>query len=187
MKKFNIYLQNKFDFSENEIQRIMDCFSVKTFKKKEFFLKEGQYCRNVGFIKKGSFLYYQIVEGEEKVCDFAFENDWITHYKSLLSNTPSEMNIRSFQDSEILLMDMSKMESLSQKLPKVNSIRTTMAEEYFTKSAQRATNLTLLNAKGRYMALLKDIPDIHQKVPQYHIASFLGIKPQSLSRIRAEK
>lgn len=187
MKKLNKYIQSNFNFTPGETELIIECFVPKYILKNQYFLREGQYCKNVAFIENGGFIYFQNVTGEEKICDFALENDWITYYKSLLSNTPSEMNIRSFQDSKILLMNMSKMESLSQKLPKVNSIRTTMAEQYFTKSAKRATNLTILNAKARYKTLLKDIPDIHQRVPQYHIASYLGIKPQSLSRIRAEK
>lgn len=187
MKNLKEYIQSKFNFTSSETELVMKCFTPKSILKSEYFLKEGQYCKSIAFVEKGGFVYFQNTDGEEKICDFAFENDWITHYKSLLSNNPSEMNIRSVQDSEIWLMDMAKMKSLSQKLPKVNSIRTTMAEEYFTKSTQRATNLTNLNAKARYKALLVDIPDIHQRVVQYHIASYLGIKPQSLSRIRAEK
>ena len=70
------------------------------------------------------------------------------------------------------------------ELPKINLLQSTLAEQYFTKSTQRATNLTNLDATDRYKALLKENPTIHQRVPQYYIASYLGIKPQSLSRIR---
>ena len=148
---------------------------------------EGQYCKEVGFVEEGVFIYYQIIDGDEKICDFAFENDWVTHYKSLLGGLPSELNIKALEKSKVLLLDMDKMEELGNKNPRVLTIRTSLAEEYFTKSTERASNLTNLDAKGRYEALLEEIPSIHQRVAQYHIASYLGIKPQSLSRIRAEK
>jgi len=187
MKNFKLYIELNFSFSTAEIEQILACFTLKSFKKKEYFLREGQYCKSVGFVEKGNFIYYQIVNGEEKICDFAFENDWVTHYKSLLGSIPSEINIKALENSELYLLNLNKMEELSETLPKVNLIRSTLAEQYFTKSTQRATNFTNLDAKGRYQALLEEIPFIHQRVPQYYIASYLGIKPQSLSRIRAGK
>ncbi len=187
MKNIQSYIENTFSFSPLEIEKILKCFTLKSFQKKEYFLREGQYCKNVGFVEKGNFIYYQIINGEEKICDFAFENDWVSHYKSLLGNIPSEINIKALENSELYLLNIDKMEELSQTLPKVNLIRSTLAEQYFTKSTQRATNLINLDAKNRYQALLKEIPFIHQRVPQYYIASYLGIKPQSLSRIRSEK
>lgn len=187
MNKLKAYLGDKFTFTNEEIDEIFGCFSSKSMLKNEYFIKEGQYCKNIAFVEKGVFIYYQIIDGEEKICDFAFENDWVTHYKSLLGNIPSELNVKALENTELWIMDLNKMEQLSHTLSKVNIIRSTMAEEYFTKSTQRSANLTNLDARARYQALLKEIPFIHQRVPQYHIASYLGIKPQSLSRIRADK
>ena len=187
MKNFKSYINSNFKFTDDEVNKIAACFVPKSLSKKDYFLKEGEYCKNVGYVEVGSFLYFQLIDGEEKVCDFAFENDWVTQYKSLLGNMPSDMNIRALEDSTVLYMNWEKMEALTEELPKVGIIRSTLAEQYFTKSNERATNLTTLDAKGRYQALLDELPDIHQRVPQYHIASYLGIKPQSLSRIRAEK
>jgi len=187
MTNLNSYLTSEFSFSNEEIEQILSCFSSKKIKKKEYFLKEGQLCKSVGFVEKGSFIYYQLINGEEKICDFAFDNDWVTHYKSLLGNVPSEINIKTLQASEILLMDIGKMEKVCEAFPKINVLRSTLAEQYFAKSTRRATNFTNLDAKERYQDLLEEIPHIHNSVPQYYIASYLGIKPQSLSRIRAEK
>lgn len=187
MKNLTSYLTLNFSFSPSEMEQLLGCFTLGSLKKNEYYLKEGQYCKSVGFVEKGNFIYYEIVNGEEKICDFAFENDWVTHYKSLLGNLPSEISIKALENAELYILNLYKIELLSETLPKVNTIRTTLAEEYFTKSTQRATNLTNLDAKARYQALLKEIPFIHQRVPQYYIASYLGIKPQSLSRIRAMK
>jgi len=187
MRNFQKFLQDNFTFSESEIADITACFSPKSLNKKEYFLREGEYCKNVAFVEKGAFLYYQIVDGDEKACDFAFEMDWITQYQSLLQGVPSELSIKALEHSDILYMNVEKMEALTARLPKVNMIRATLAEQYFTKSAKRATNLANLKAEDRYRILIEESPEIHQRVPQYHIASFLGIKPQSLSRIRAGK
>ncbi len=181
------YLSTTFEFSLSEIEQIATCFAIKKLKKKDFFLKSGQYCQSVAFVEKGSFIYYQNIEGEEKICDFAFEDDWVTYYKSLLGKIPADINIKALEDAEIYLLNFEKIRELSNDIPKVLQMRSMMAEQYFTKSAQRAANLTTLDAKGRYEALLDEMPHIHQRVPQYHIASYLGIKPQSLSRIRAQK
>lgn len=187
MTNFHLYIKSNFSFSTIEIEEILDCFEAKKIAKKDFFLKEGAYCKQVAFVEKGCFLYYQIVDGEEKVCDFAFENDWITQYNSLLNHVPSELSIRALEHSEIHVMNLSKMQELTKRLPNVYLMRARMAEQYFTKSAKRAANLTNLDAENRYKLLLEEYPNIHQRTPQYHIASFLGIKPQSLSRIRAKK
>jgi len=169
------------------MKSVLQCFSPVAFDKKEFFLKEAQYCKQIGFVEKGGFMFYQNIDGDEKICDFAFENDWVTQYKSLLENVPSEMNIQAIEKAEVLLLDMNRIEALAKTIPDVGLIRTKLAEKYFTKSVQRASDLTNLDAQARYEKLLREIPDIHQRAPQYYIASYLGIKPQSLSRIRAKK
>jgi len=124
MTNIETYLKEKFSFSEGDRQLFLACFVKKSIQKKDYFLREGDYCRHIAFVEKGAFIFYMLAS---------------------------------------------------------------MAEEYFSQSTERASNLINLDAKGRYEALIKDIPQIHQRVPQYYIASFLGIKPQSLSRIRKEK
>jgi len=187
MDSLKNYLQSDYTFSESEIDRICNYFTPKQLLKNEYFLKEGQYCLSIAFVVKGSFIYYNIIDGEEKVCDFAFEDDWITQYKSLLNNIPSELYIKALEASKIFEISLEKMHELTQEIPATNAIRSNLAEKYFTISAERATSLATLQAEERYQKLIEDMPFIHQRVPQYHIASFLGIKPQSLSRIRAKK
>ena len=187
MKNLSQYLAFKFNFNQTEVDLISECFSLKELGKNDYYLKDGQVCKNISFVEKGGFIFYQNIDGEESVCDFAFDNDWLAQYKSLLSQQPSDLNIRATEKSIIKVMNMKKIDELSKKMPSVNIMRSTMAEEYFTKSTQRATNLTNLDAKERYDVLLNERPDIHQRLPQYYIASYLGIKPQSLSRIRTKK
>ncbi len=187
MENFQSFLAANFEFNPEETQQILNCFEKKTLKKGAYFLTEGQYCKTVAFVEKGGFFFYQLMDGEEKVCDFAFEGDWISQYKSLINNLPSELSIKALVDSEIYWLDATAMDKLSDKVPKVLIIRTKLAEQYFTQSAERADKLATLKAEERYQWLLDSHPKIHQRVPQYYIASYLGIKPQSLSRIRAVK
>jgi len=187
LAELKTYLQTKFKFSNTETEQILDCFTNKQITKKDFFLQEGQICKSIAFVEKGAYIFSQNIDGEEKVCDFAFESDWLAQYKSLLSQQPSDLSIQATEHSLIQVMNMDKMDDLMKTLPTLHILRSTLAEEYFTKSTQRASNLTNLDAKARYAALLEELPSIHQRMPQYHIASYLGIKPQSLSRIRASK
>ncbi len=136
MHELKTYLQSKFKFSEEETGQILQCFTNKKISKKDFFLKEGQVCQNIAFVSSGSFIFFQNIDGEEKICDFAFESDWLAQYKSLLSQTPSELSIQATEPATIQLMDMEKMNTLMNTLPSVHILRSTLAEEYFTKSTK---------------------------------------------------
>jgi len=185
--KLKEYLKGKFNFKASEIETIVSYFEKKEFKKSEYFLKEGEVCNKVAFVVEGAFMYFENIDGEEKVCDFAFEKDWITQYKSLLNQIPSELNIRTLESTLIAQLSKDSMQALFEKLPASMHLRTAMAEQYFTESADRANDLANLTAEKRYKKLVKQKPQIVNRIPQYYVASYLGIKPQSLSRIRAGK
>ena len=181
------FLEDNFSFSSEEIETLLTYFEKKELRAGEYFLKEGDYCRGVAFVETGTIIYYQNIDGEEKVCDFAFDGDWLAQYKSMLGNVPSEINIKAIDDTSILFTRMSQLSAMVEALPKASIIRSVMAEKYFAESVERASSLANLKAEERYNNLLKQKPWIHNRVPQYYIASYLGIKPQSLSRIRAMK
>lgn len=187
MNALRNYISSKFNFSDSDVEKILSFFSTRTLEKNECFLKEGEYCTSIAFVESGSFFYYFLQDGNEKVCDFAFENDWMTQYKSLLNDLPSELNIKALEKSTFQTISRDKMEMLMQEVPESSIIRTSLAEEYFTISTERASDLANLKAEDRYRKLVESKSFIHQRVPQYYIASFLGIKPQSLSRIRSKK
>ena len=187
MNQLKKHLTTNYSFRAEELELILSFFSEKIIEKNDYFLKEGQYCKAVAFVESGSFYYYLIKNGEEKVCDFAFAADWMTQYKSLLNQTPSEFSIKALEKSSIYMLTVENMQKLLMEVPAANQMRSNLAERYFTTATDRASNLANLKAEERYQLLLKEKPFIHQKVPQYHIASYLGIKPQSLSRIRAKK
>ncbi|PCJ95447.1 MAG: Crp/Fnr family transcriptional regulator [Flavobacteriaceae bacterium] len=180
------YFKEKFPFSDDEIQLIFSYFKKVEIKKGAYFLEAGQYCKKIAFIEEGAVVFYQLIDGDEKSCGFTFENDWITQYKSLIQNITSELYIKALETTTLMEISLENMLELIAVLPKAIMLRTELAEEYFISSAQRASDLANLEAEEHYYKLIKDNPNLIHRVPQYYLASYLGIKPQSLSRIRAK-
>lgn len=186
MSTLREYLRSNFKISEEDLIKILGAFEIQKLKKGEYFLKEGQYCTKQAYVESGSFYYYMNIDGNEKVCDFGFVNAWMTYNKSLMGKIPSDMNIQALEDAQIQWISMETMEKLAQDVPSIHLIGMQIMQSYFVESATRAADLANLNAAERYYKAIEENPNL-LNVPQYHLASFLGIKPQSLSRIRSKK
>jgi CRP-like cAMP-binding protein len=124
--------------------------------------------------------------GNERTTDFAFEGDWVTINQSRLNNTPSLINIKAIEETELLVIAQKNLSELYLRVPKLERLGRILMEQSFLKIAQQSVDLQVLTAKERYENLLRNYPEIFQKVPLYHIANYLGIAPKSLSRIRKE-
>ena len=181
------YLKNEFSFSSEITEKIAASFKEATLEKGAYFLKEGEYCNKIGFVENGAMLYFMNLDGEEKVCDFGFEKNWVTHIKSMIGGIPTDMNIRALETTKIKWISGEKLEQITKEFPQINQLRVKLSEQYFVQSAERANELANLSAEQRYKKLVAEKPELLTKVPQYYLASYLGIKPQSLSRIRAKK
>ena len=114
------------------------------------------------------------------------KKDWVSQFKSLINNTPSEINIQALEHSVLYVINNESLKKLTEILPKMLLFQNNITQQFFIKFTDRASNLANLTAKERYIKEIKNNPQIAQRVSQYHLASYLGIKPQSLSRIRAE-
>ena len=112
MNNFKLYIKDNFSFSNSDIEAILACFDLKKIAKKDFFLKEGAYCRQVAFIEKGCFLYYQIIDGEEKVIEFFTENDIFTDYYSYLTGKMAKGYMRATEDSIIISVQKNDFEEI---------------------------------------------------------------------------
>ena len=186
MEEFDLYLLNAFDFTQEEVKTIVSYFNRIELKSGDYFLKQGQYCKKVAFVTQGALLYFENTDSEKKVCDFAFENDWVSQYKSLINKLPSELNIQTLEPTILYEINSTDLKKLTQLIPKMALFQNSLTEQLFIKFTERAANLANLTAKERYLKEIKNNPQIAQRVSQYYLASYLGIKPQSLSRIRAE-
>jgi len=173
--------------NDEELQAFCGVFEIKRLKKNDFFLKEGQVCNFVGFISSGIIIYFKTNDkGDEITTDFAFEGDWVTNNRSRLTNAPSTINIRAIEATEIFVIRQTDLNELYSRIPKTERLGRILTEQAYLKIVEQTVELQMLSAKERYEMLMKNHPGIFQKVQLYHIASYLGIAPKSLSRIRRE-
>ena len=173
--------------SEAELSLFCESIELKMLKKNEFFLTEGQICNFVGFINHGTLIYYKTLEnGTEITTDFAFEQDWVTNNLSRLNNSPSKINIKAIEKTELLVLEQDILMDLYNRIPKIERLGRLLMEQAYLRIVQQNMDLQVFAAKERYGNLLNKYPEIFQRVPLYHIANYLGIAPKSLSRIRKD-
>ena len=158
---------------------------LMTYKKNEVFLREGETCNKLLFCHKGAFRYFLTKEGNDFTKDFCLDttNPFCTNYTSFLTQTPSLINISSLENSVVSVWSEGYIRELFETLPWLVFARK-IAELLFIRKEKREISLLLDSAEERYQKFTKEFKDVMQRVPQYHIASYLGITPESLSRIR---
>ncbi|MEL7585205.1 MAG: Crp/Fnr family transcriptional regulator [Prolixibacteraceae bacterium] len=172
---------------DEEWQILIGFIEIRTLRKNNYFLKEGQICNSIAFVNKGGIVYCKLLEtGKETTTDFAFTGDWVTDNRSRLNLTPSLINIKAIKDSELLIISQKNLNECYNRIPGLERLGRILMEQAFVKIAQQSIDLQTLSASQRYEKMLSEYPEIFQKAPLYHIANYLGIAPKSLSRIRKE-
>lgn len=173
--------------STNEWAQLHPFIESKTLKNNSYFLKEGQICESIAFVNYGVLIYFKALEnGKEVTIDFAFKGEWVTDNQSRLNNLPSILNIKAIVPAEILIIKNKDLAYLFEKIPKIERLNRILIEQSIIKFTQLTTDLQVLSARERYIKMVKEYPEVVQKLPLYHIANYLGIAPKSLSRIRNE-
>lgn len=179
------HLENEMNVSRADLKLSLSYWKKYNFHKGEYFNEYGNICKYLGFVISGVFRTYYIDEGLEKENNvFLYsENEFVTAFRSLINKTPCLYYTQSLTDSTILYIhinDLEKLYSISKGWEKIGRI---MAENAFKMLLYRTENL-LLKPEERYVSYIKKYPDLPTKIPQYHIASFLGLENPSLSRIK---
>lgn len=167
---------------ENDV--VKSLFKEKVYKRGEFFLEEGRICKQVGFVAKGLLRYYINQDGEEKIYDFSQENEFVCNYESFLPQIPSTKNIQALEDSVIFIISHADLQLFYTNVREGERFGRIAIESVFVKLLQSISSLYSETPELRYERFLKNHSDLQQRISQYHIASFVGVKPQSLSRIR---
>ncbi|MGZ3873032.1 MAG: Crp/Fnr family transcriptional regulator, partial [Mucilaginibacter sp.] len=157
---------------------------LKEIKKGDFFLADGQVCKHAGFIVKGLVRYYINHDGEEKTYEFGQENNFVCNYESFLPQTPSTKIIQALEDCEILQISYTDLQVFYRSVSGGERFGRLVIEQVFVQLLRALGSLYTDLPDVLYKKLLKEHPDLLQRVSQYHIASYVGVKPQSLSRIR---
>jgi len=183
-----LYIQKLVLLSEEEWKVVSTYILFKTVPKGDTLLRQGEVCKYIAFLLSGTVIYYQLTDnGEEITTDFAFEGDWVTDNRSRISQTPSHLNIKVLEDTQIAFIRQNDLETLFIKVPAMERVARLLIEQAYVKLVQTSIDLQILSAEERYLKLVMEYPQAFQRLPLYHIANFLGIAPKSLSRIRNKK
>lgn len=175
-----------FMVDEAHYREFCELLEEVTFKKSDFFLRSGDECYYLAFLKKGFMRTFYINEnGTDVSFNFHFDNHFFTDYDSVLRNTKSKMNIVAVENSTVLLLHKRKLNELYQKDIYWQEFGRKMNELIYLNAHKRIEELLYYSPEIRYKNLLQMNSQIFQLVAQKHIASYLGIKPESLSRIRS--
>ncbi|WP_397447099.1 Crp/Fnr family transcriptional regulator [Polaribacter sp. R77954] len=178
------YISEHIELNEDE-KNAIDLLNIfHSFKKGEILLKEGQISNKGYFVLKGCVRSYYIIDGEEKTTNFYTETEGITPH-CVINNKPSEYYLNCVEDTIILISNADMEAEMFEKFPKFESLCRILSEKLLTKKQIDLDKFKISSPEQRYKNLLKNRPDLIQRIPQHQLASFLGIKPQSLSRIKA--
>ncbi len=159
-------------------------FFQRAYKKGDHLLAEGDICRYVTFVESGLVRYYMNTDGEEKTTYFNKEGEFVCFYPSFLPQAPSVINIQAVEDCVVWLISFASMQQFYQEVEHGERFGRLAIETVFVSAIAQITSIYTDRPEMRYRNFLLHYPDIVQRIPQYYIASYVGVKPQSLSRIR---
>jgi CRP-like cAMP-binding protein len=174
------------NFSDEELFLFMQRLKPLSLKKHDFFLRDGQVCKSMVIVHTGGLRYFSRSEKGDHTLGFAFEGEWLGDYESFLQQTVSDCYIEALEDSQLFTLNYADMQALYGHSQRFERFGRLIAEKLFIKTARSKRNLMVQSAEDRYLDLLTSQPHILERLPQHLIASYLGIQPQSLSRIRAK-
>jgi CRP-like cAMP-binding protein len=187
---FSAILQNvskHVTLSEEEIKIFASLLLVKKLRKRQYLLQAGDICRYESFVTKGLLKAYTVDDqGDEHILMFGLEDWWISDLYSFLSESPSTMNIEALEDCELICIEKPALESLYQQIPKFERLMRILFQNAFVAQQQRILAAISQSAEERYASFIKKYPTLEQRIPQTLIASYLGMKPETLSRIRKQ-
>jgi CRP-like cAMP-binding protein len=166
------------------LERFSDLIRAKTLKKKEHLIREGAICDFIGFVISGKLRSYVQNDNAEFNNDFYLQNNVVTAYTSYLTQNPTNCNIEALADTKIALITFKQFNSLIDEDARFLKLAKYISDIFFIRKCKRETSFLKNSAAERLEILYKTYPGIEQQISQYHIASYLGIKPESLSRIK---
>ncbi|PSL47351.1 CRP-like cAMP-binding protein [Chitinophaga niastensis] len=184
-EQLKIYCTHIVPLTDQELDLIETHFDPVTIKKKGFLLEEGKACPFIVFIAKGIIRHFHTKDGIEKTCDISFENSWVTDFESFNNSTASKMNLQALEETTAFVIRKEALLNLYKACSKYETLGRLMAEQVAQRATGIAMSLSSEKPAERFNNLIKNQPDLLQKVPQKYIANFLGISPESLSRIRS--
>jgi CRP-like cAMP-binding protein len=184
MKRIFFNIHKTLNTSDEELEAIQGISQIKHFSKNELFLREGDVCKSIGFIEKGSMrLYYDSPE-KEACNDFFFENSVVGSFASFLTEMPSIVSIAAIEDCEVVLFKKEELLLLMTQYSSLKKLTDFVLQEYFIRTEKREEALLKFTPETRFRKLLEEHPKIFKRIPLHYVASYLNITPETLSRYR---
>lgn len=181
------YLSSNLEVDEHDILPIVENCTIKNVKKEAFLLRANEYSKHTFFVENGLLRQYSIdSKGKEHTISFAPENWFVSDRESAYFNESSTYYIQAQEDSKVLLIDEDFIARLSEKIPAFIEFNNKLLHNHIRHLQNRVNMLLSASAEERYLQFIEMYPDILLRVPQIMVASYLGITPESLSRVRKE-
>lgn len=165
-------------------QAMEDCLEIKHLKKGEHIIRQGEVCNHVYFINEGFARFYVLADGKEISVGFIGAGEYISSYDSFLTRRPAVENIDVLEDAELVVLIWEHMNMLYKKHPVFETFGRKIAEYLFVWVSERCNSLLLLTPEQRYRRMIENSSLLPQQIPQYMLASYIGVTPEHLSRIR---
>jgi len=182
--KFQILVRELIDLEEAELLALSESVKTRQYKKGEIFLKEGDHCNYIGFLNKGCFKFYYLNDGVQRVRGFFFPNEFISNYQCFLLKNKSKFQIQALENSSVTYIHRDDLFLLIKEFPKFQELRRIVVENLYIEISDKFESFFIKNAEERYLDFIKDESEQKKRIPQYVIASYLGITPEGLSRIK---
>jgi len=171
----------------DEIEILKSVFHHKKYRKHQYILQQGEIAHYGSYIIKGIARKYEVDDkGQEHILSFTPEDWWTSDPYSFFTGNPTECFIDCLEDTEVLRVSSADLEMLYERVPKMNKYFRILYQNTIVAFQQRVTSYLRMSALERYQDFLKRYPQIEQRIPNHQIASYLGITPQSLSRLRKQ-
>jgi len=177
------YINNYAAFSGAELDEIVGCFKTEKIKKGEYLFREGDVCTDLVFVQEGCLRLFYLDKDVEISVWFAFENSSAIDIYSFISEKPTTYFLQAIEETEILFLPKTELAKLYEIYPKMQEMMRNFWEVAILTLIERFTALQRDTAEQRYLDLMAKPPYL-QKIPQKYLASFIGVTPTSLSRIR---
>jgi len=175
------------EVSDQEFEMIQAAFKPKKLRKRQYLLQKGDVCKYLSFVCKGAMRQYSVDDkGVEHIVRFGIERWWMADYESFTTNTPCNYDIDAIEDTELLQISSEHLDELKSKVPAVDAMISKMNQRSYVSHQKRIHSSISRTAEERFTDLMNTYPEFLQRFPQNMIASYLGISPETLSRIRKQ-